>query len=156
METPFALLFTMALVAIAAGQTTFKVTTSNKIINTLAEYTFSIAFGNTTTRSTLYLYLPSSLSLSTSSTATLNSVLLNSTQAVFYTGNSTVKLTASMSSNLTVILTSVMNPTSALGTYDFKIATNIAGDSVGPYIFNLIDYQSGALKSCLYSFGGTT
>lgn len=156
MQTISQIVLAMLVLGAAAATTSFTVAASKKQINTLSSYTFTIVFADSTARTSLTLYLPSSLTLTTSSTATLNTVLLNSTQSTLYPNNSTVTITASMANTTTVVISNVMNPNSDRDTYDFKISTNNAADTVGPFIYNLIDFQAGALNSCLYTFGGTT
>ena len=140
------------------SQASFNVSVSSTQINANATYTFLISFTNTLNRTNLNINFPSQIGLvSGTTTVTLNSLLLNSTQYTIYPGNSSIIISKTVNSTTTVVVNNAKNPSSAITTYSFTISSNNTNDTTSPdNIFNSISYTAGTLLSCLYSFAGTT
>ena len=137
----------------AHSQTSVLVSTTTKKINTLATYTFVLTFDTSATRTALTIYLPSALSTTASTTVAVAGNTLNSSQ--YTLSANSVSITRSMT-NTSVVVTNIMNPSSAITTIDFTIATNVATDSQSASIYNYLAYEFNPLQSCRYAFTGTT
>ncbi len=155
-STPIFLLFFFLLLVYRTAQAELNITSSSNKINTLATYTYTITFPDTTNRTQIYLFFPSQLSLSSSTYAQISGTNLTSIQCVVYTSNNTILVNKTVNGTVVIDVKNVMNPTSSISTYNFTISSNNVSDTTSPNLRNKIDYQPGTMNSCLYSFTGTT
>lgn len=121
------------------------VSVSPLTVNSIATYTWSITLTATTT--SLTLTFPTQVSVLSNCTVTVN----GATPSFSRTTN-TVTITSSLSGlSLSVIVSNVQNPPSAIATFSFSYLTS-ASLTVSMALVNQIQYQTGTLSSCPWSF----
>lgn len=140
----------------ALSQTTLSVSLSNTNINANTTYFYTIVFSNSSSRINLTLFFPPQVILSNATTVSANTTALNTSQYTVSSANNSILINKAMSGSIALTINYVKNPPSAIQTTSFSISSNISIDSVSISAGSYIQYSSGSLQSCTYSFTGTT
>ena len=156
MRTGTYLLIVLAtLMGLTATQATLAVSVNPLTINSQAEYTLVVAFSDSALRFNLTVYLPQELTFTNNMTVTKDSILLNSSQYALNQTNRSILILYAVG-NTTLVVNNILNPSSAIATFDFTLSTNISTDSTSPTVSNFVDFTANSLQSCLFAFTGTT
>lgn len=123
------------------------VTVSPLSINSIATYTWSISLTSTPI-SSLSLTFASQVTILANSTLTINTA----SQSFTKSGNTITIATSISSSALSIVITNIQNPSSAISTNSFSYTTNLNTTPTILSSFNSVQYLSGTLSSCSWSF----
>lgn len=137
-------------------QTTLAVSLANNNINANTSYQYIINFSNSSTRINIALYFPSQVTLSSATTLSVNTTTITTSQYTVSPSNNTIFISKALSGSINLTINYVKNPPSAIQTTSFSIGSNYSTDSVSITAGTYIQYSSGTLQSCTYSFSGTT
>ena len=143
-----ALLLAAAVLTLLIGGTAcgaVSVTAIPLSINSLATYTWTIVLSNTP-YSPLTISFPTQVTILSNTTLTVNGVSTNYSRS---SNNLTISSAISTPS-LTIIVSNVQNPSSAIGSYFFSYTTTNDYGNVGA--FGNVQYASGVLSSCNWAF----
>jgi hypothetical protein len=141
---------------LVASSTSFTIAIANTSVSAMTNYTWNILFADTSTRNTMTFIFPTSVTISPSSVSYIGSTLFTPS----ISGNTVTLATSSASIpanlSLSVIFTNITNPYSALSSvFSFSF-----GSSVDAFValsnINAINYVSGNLNSCTWSFNQCT
>ena len=117
-------------------------------INTVTNYTWQFTFSSSTLRSDANLTFPSACTLSGSTQVWIGATQLNTT----ISSNTIIITSSSLLYNyVSLTVTNVKNPYSAIPTYSFSVTTTLEGTfslSQGSQVI----YQAGQLQTNLWSF----
>lgn len=122
----------------------------NYSINAVTNYTWSITFNNAGTYHPLLLTFPPQIAFSNTTIATVSGTpqiitVLNATNQI--------NITSPLTSPVTIVVTNVRNPPSAITTIAFSYQNNIDGTVNLPNTFaTRVTYLTGPLASCPWTF----
>lgn len=122
----------------------------NYSINAVTNYTWSITFNNAGTYHPLLLTFPAQVAFSNTTT-----VAIPGTTPSFHILNATnqINITSPLTSPVTIIVTNVRNPPSAITTVAFSYQNIIDGPVNLPNTFSTrVTYLTGPLASCPWTF----
>lgn len=123
------------------------VSVSSTAINSIATYTWAITFNAGTPYNPLTLTFPSQITLLANTTVTINSL----SQSFSVTGNA-ITITSNITlSTISIVVGNVQNPSSAISTFGFSYSNSKDG-TVSLAVGNQVQFQSGTLASCPWSF----
>lgn len=124
---------------------TVSVAASPLSINSIATYTWTIGLANTP-YSPLAISFPSQVTIFSNTTLTVNGVSTNYSRS-----SNSLTITSTISTaSLTIIVSNVQNPSSAIGSNSFSYTTSNDSGTVGA--FGNVQYTSGSLSSCNWGF----
>lgn len=120
-------------------------------INAVTNYTWTIFFNGTTNRSSITLNFPTQVTVTNASRAYLGGMTL-----LTISGNTSNSLTLNTNSNsivgtVSIVVTNVINPPSAISTALFSVITNM-DSSFAILTFSTVVYTGGSSLVCPWAF----
>jgi len=143
-------LFALSLLLHLASSTTSisQLLLSSYGINVPSTYRWTISFDSSTSRSDINLTFPAACTLSNSTTASISGTTLNSS----IIGNTLVITSSTLLRNtVTIVVTNVQNPNSAISTFDFTAST-VLDSAFSLSQSSAVLYTKGSMASCSWSF----